>query len=110
MRRNNKQKLAISLFILALLSIGLVYAALTSNLTINGGTKLAGNTWDIHFANLNVTNGSVEATTPAAINPTDNKKISYAITLEKPGDFYEFTVDVVNAGSIPGNVSISSLS
>ncbi len=110
MRRTNKQKLAISLFILALLSIGIVYAYLTSNLSITGSTEIVANSWDIHFANLNVTEGSVDATTPVAINPSDNTKITYTVKLNRPKDFYEFTVDVVNAGSLPGKVSISTIS
>ncbi len=32
--------------------------------------------------------------------------INYAVTLSLPGDFYEFTVDVVNAGTIDGMVSV----
>ena len=97
------------LLLFLLLAIGIGYAYLTSNLSINGTTAISGNTWNIHFENLNVTNGSVTAMTPATIaqNQVD---ITYAISLARPKDFYEFTVDVKNDGSLPGKVSISSLS
>ena len=34
--------------------------------------------------------------------PLDN----YEVTLDKPGDFYEFNVDIVNAGSITGKLNL----
>ena len=109
MRRNNK-KLVTSLVILLILSIGIVYAYLTSNLSITGSTEIAANSWDIHFANLVVSPDSVDATTPAAIDTNDDTSITYGVKLNRPKDFYEFTVDIVNEGSLPGKVSISTLS
>ena len=106
-KKNNRTIIIISL--LLLLVIGFGYAYLNSNLSITGATAVAGNTWDIHFANVQVTTGSVTATTPATINTTDNTKVNYAITLERPGDFYDFTVDIVNAGTLPGKISLSTV-
>ena len=50
-----------------LLFISIGYAYLSATLSINGHTKLSANTWDIHFENLSVKEGSVTAVTPAAI-------------------------------------------
>ena len=108
MRKNNKNFIY-SILLLILLSVGIGYAYLTSNLSITGSTKVTGNTWDIHFANLVVNSNSVTATTPASIDPTNNTSINYAITLDKPGDFYEFNVDIVNAGSIPGKINLVTI-
>ena len=108
MKKNNKN-LIYSILLLILLSIGIGYAYLTSNLSITGSTKVTGNTWDIHFANLVVNENSVTATTPASIDPTNNTSINYAITLDKPGDFYEFTVDIVNNGSIPSKINLVTI-
>ena len=105
MKRNNN-KTIIFLVLLVLLVIGVGYAYLTSNLSITGATSVAGNTWDIHFTNLVVQDGSVTATTPAAIDSNDNTKVNYSVRLEKPGDFYEFSVDVKNFGTLPGKVSL----
>ncbi len=107
--KKNKKNLINSLFVLFLLSIGLVYAYLTSNLSITGSTEIAANSWDIHFANLIVNPNSVVATTPAEIDPEDTKAINYAVILNRPGDFYEFTVDIVNAGSLPGKIDLVTI-
>ena len=84
-KRKDNQVVKI-LFLLLLLAVGIGYAYLTSNLSITGATNVAGNTWDIHFANVQIATGSVTATTPATINPSDNTKINYAVLLNKPGD------------------------
>ena len=105
---NRKREIMyISLFFMVIfISIG--YAYLSRTLSITGSTEIAANSWDIHFANLSITEGSVEATTPAAIQ-SNTTSINYSVLLDLPGDFYEFSVDVVNAGTIPGKVSISNI-
>ena len=99
-----------TLLLLFVLVIGIGYAYLTSNLSITGATAVAGNTWDIHFENVQISPGSVEASTPATINLSDNTKIDYAVLLNRPGKYYEFTVDMVNSGSLPGKVSLVDFS
>ena len=86
-------------------SIGLGYAAISTTLSIDGTAEFKDARWDIHFANLNVTSGSVTATTAASI--TNTTTVSFAARLENPGDFYEFTVDVVNGGNM--NAMIESV-
>ena len=101
MKKYKKKKASIVLLLL-LFGISLGYAILSNNLNISGSTSLSSNTWNIHWSNLNVTNGSVagtQVTTPATIK-TGNMEVEYSITLSTPGDFYEFTVDAVNEGSI----------
>ena len=104
--REQKRKNILVLLLVLLCSLGLGYALLRTNLTINGTSKIKGNTWDIHFENLNVTDGSVELSTDdvAAAIGSNTTEVSYTVTLNQPGDFYEFTVDAVNAGSIDGMV------
>ena len=106
-RKDNKTIMII--FLLLVLVVGIGYAYLTSNLSITGAASVSSNTWDIHFANIQVTTGSVTATTPATIDSNDNTKVNYAMTLSKPGDFYEFTVDIVNAGTLPGKISLVTI-
>ena len=48
------------------------------------------------------------ATTPAAIQ-SNSTSINYSVLLSLPGDYYEFSVDVVNAGTIPGKVSLAGV-
>ena len=105
MKRNKKRDyLSILLLLVVGLSIG--YALLQTTLTINGTSKIKGNTWDIHFANLSVTEGSVTIGTGdvAAAIQSSTTDITYTVTLNEPGDFYEFTVDAVNAGTIDGMI------
>ena len=97
-----KKKTKISILILLLLVITIGYAALQSTLNINGTSIINNSTWDIHWNNVSVTSGSVTGTnvTTAAHILTGNTEVEYSITLGTPGDFYEFTVDAVNSGSI----------
>ena len=56
---------------------------------------------------ISVTSGSVEATTIPSLNST-NTAINFTVKLTNPGDFYEFTVKEVNAGTIDGMISTIS--
>ena len=100
LKHGKKQKLVLLLFLLLMISLG--YAALTSNLNIVGTSNINNASWDVHWNNVVVTNGSVTGTnvTTAAHILTGNTEVEYSITLGTPGDYYEFTVDAVNAGSI----------
>ena len=105
---NQKNKKITTYFVLfSLLLIGIIYAILQANLQINGTAKIGANTWDIHFDNIVVNENSVALSTGdsgAVIDPENNCKIDFEVTLSTPGDFYEFTVDVVNAGTIDGMI------
>ena len=101
------QKITTGFVIVSLLLIGVIYAILQANLQINGIAKIKSNSWDIHFDNVQINGNSVSLTqddSAAAIDPNDTSKVDFSITLGVPGDFYEFTVDVVNAGSIDGMI------
>ena len=93
------------LFII-LLSISLGYALLTTNLNIVGTTIVKDNKWDIYFDNVQVSSGSVTASTSAI--DTNKTTVSYSVNLNLPGDYFEFTVDAVNAGTIDGMISAIS--
>lgn len=98
MKKKSGKKVVLSLLALLLLTITVGYAALSTTLNINGTSKINNATWDVHFANLKVTSGSVSATKAATIDSAT--EIDYNVELIKPGDFYEFTVDVTNTGTI----------
>ena len=86
-----------------MLLIGIGYAILQANLQINGTTKISSNTWNVHFQNIQVDAGSVSIGTgdsSAAIDTENNCKVDFSVTLNVPGDYYEFTVDVINEGNI----------
>ena len=106
MRRNKKQ-ITTYFILFSLLLIGVVYAILQANLQINGTAKIQANTWDVHFDNIQINANSVAIGTgdsAATIDPENNCKVDFEVTLSIPGDFYEFTIDVVNAGTIDGMI------
>ena len=97
MRKKNKKVYIIFVFI-CLFCISIGYAAMNRTLNITGNTEVKQNTWDIYFDNVNVNSRSVEANDPTIDNSKLN--VSFSFNLDLPGDFYEFTVDVINNGSI----------
>ena len=96
-RRKNKS-LYIVLIMVVLIGVSIGYAALNTTLNINGRSNISKNTWDVYFDNIVVKNGSVEAIKIPTIS--DKTNINFEVNLNLPGDFYEFTFDVVNNGSI----------
>ena len=90
----------IFIFIITILVMGIGYAYLKSDLNINGITNISNASWNVYWDSVNVTEGSVtDVTTPATIN-TGKTEVSFNVNFTKPGDFYEFTVDAVNDGTI----------
>lgn len=111
MRRKQKNKrLIVALALILLVTISIGYAALSTTLTINGTANIAATSWNVHFESVNVTSGSVtgaNVTTAPAVptGSTTTTQLSYNVTLNQPGDFYEFTVDVVNGGTINAKIA-----
>ena len=106
LQKNNV--LIVILFAIAVfMSVG--FAVLSTTLNINGQAKVKASSWDIHFENINITNGSVDATKEAIIANESLTFVEYEVELSKPGDFYEFTVDAVNDGTIDALVNLVTL-
>lgn len=61
-------------------------------------------TWDVHFENVSVNKKSVQAIIPAKLN-AKKTSVNFEVYLEKPGDFYEFSVDIVNSGKMDAKVT-----
>ena len=99
-----KRNFYIALILLLLLILSIGYGVLSTNLNISGTAQMNSSSWDIHFDNLIANENSIEASTPASINDTKTT-INFTVDLEKPGDFYEFNVDIVNAGTIDAMIS-----
>ena len=95
------------LFILLILFISIGFAYLSTNLNINGILNAKGNTWNIYFDNIQVSSESVELS-QGDIYPTisnDKTTVNFSVTLPLPGDYYEFTVDTVNGGTLDAIVN-----
>ncbi len=105
MKKNQKKKkkvLSVLVLVLLVLGITIGYAILSQQLVISGTSTISNASWDVHFENVAITEGSVTATTAPVAAATDKKTtLTYAIgNLTLPGQFYEFTVDVKNGGSV----------
>ena len=104
-----RRDIMILLILIFIVSITIGYALLSSNLNLTGTSTINNPTWDVHWNNVVVKDGSVEGTkvtTAASItNPTT---VEFAVKLDEPGEYYEFTVDAVNAGSIDAMISTVS--
>lgn len=100
MRKRNM----IFMLILALMFISVGYAFIYSDLKIEGLTTVTKQTWNVYFDNLVVTEGSVNPKTAATLSGEYPTTVNYSVSLENPGDFYEFTVDVVNDGTMDAMV------
>ena len=108
MRNKRKSRLFLLLSFI-LLSITIGFAAIATKLKVNGTTNIGKNTWNIYWDNVANQRG-VTTATPVISNDSlhgINTAVTWTVTLDKPGDFYEFTVDAVNAGTI--DASIGSL-
>ena len=107
MRRRNfarrKKQSVVSIILDLILILGIGYAVIQSNLNINGTANMGNPRWNIHWENVQVKEGSVSASTPT-INSAQTT-VTYSVVLNIPGDYYEFTVDAVNSGTIDGMIA-----
>ena len=103
MRSNvNKKKTPYLLVLLILLFMGAGFAYLSQALVINGTTGINKTTWDVHFENIVVKEGSIENPLPNI--GEDKLSISLSLTLSSPREFYEYYVDVVNDGTLDAKI------
>ena len=89
-----------------LCGLGIGYSFLTTTLSINGTADVDANTWNIYWDNVQVKTGSVSGTqvTTAPTIDTNKTTVSFQVNLKQPGEYYEFTVDAKNDGSIDAMV------
>ena len=59
--------------------------------------------WIIEFDNVKELNGSVRAVSPATID-SSKLNIDFSIVLKEPGEYYAFTADVVNRGTVDAEI------
>lgn len=100
MKKNKNQKVFIFLVLLLAISIG--YALIATTLKINGSSNVKSARWNVYWDNLQVKEGSSPIHGNSATRIVDYYKtiVEYDIELSEPGDFYEFSVDAVNDGSL----------
>ncbi len=107
MRIWTRKKNSLLLLSLLLLGVTIGYAALSTTLKVTGTTNIGKNTWSIYWDNVANQSG-VTTTTPVISNDATNGPntvVTWTVTLDQPGDFYEFTVDAVNAGTLDAMIT-----
>lgn len=103
-KKKNSSFVVIALLLIVTISIG--YAALSTTLNINGTSTIKTQNWDVHFANVKATTNTGATVTKApTITEGKTTEVTYNVALNKPGSVYEFTVDVVNGGTIDAKTS-----
>ncbi|MBR6136863.1 MAG: hypothetical protein IKQ06_01760 [Bacilli bacterium] len=107
MEQKSKTYIRPIVIVMIFVFITIGYAYLTSALNINGATLLKKPTWDVHFENVQVKDGSVTGEQVIDEPEIDSEQttVSFHVNLKKPGDYYEFTVDAVNAGTIDAMIN-----
>ena len=103
--KSNKKYLII-LLVVFLLALAVGYAAFTDTLTISG-TANANGTFDVEFQNA-VVDSTVgcNATETTATIAADKDTLNVVVKdLAYPGAGAQFTVDIVNVGTIPAKVT-----
>lgn len=101
MRRFKKMN-KVKILLLVLLVVAVGYAAISTTLKINGTTAISKQTWNIYWDNPIVTSGSVTEDVPMI--GESKTTAMWDVELGMPGEFYEFTIDAVNAGTLDARV------
>ena len=99
-RRKNTTFVLFLVVLLVLITIG--YASLATVLNINGNTTVGKLEWNIHFQNVQEVDRNCNIVESAHIVDAEQTLVEYTIKLEDLKDRYEFTVDVVNTGTLDG--------
>lgn len=97
-KSNSKRKMTIFIVVLCVLLLGVGFAYLSQALKISNTATISTNSWSVHLENVEVKDGSVSAPMPIIRN--DSVSMTASVTLNKPLDFYEYYVDVVNDGTL----------
>lgn len=97
--KKQKQTQLIAIFVLALavLSMGIGFAAYTQQLNIGGTVAVEKNKWSIHFDEKSYK--TVDGSQTVTANTITGTNVQFNSTLKKPGDFCAFTIKAVNDGT-----------
>ena len=102
-RRSSIKSLVLIMLVVAIVGMSVVYALLSTTLTITGNTSVSAASWDIHFANLNANNsGNATYTMPTLSNTSIS---DFEVVLTAPHDYVVFNFDIVNNGTIDAKVT-----
>ena len=101
-----------AMLVLAIVVVfGIVYAAFTQELNINGSAKVEKSNWRIVFTDVG--NKSLQGTAKELVAPTVSTDATvitgYSVSLTSPGDKVSYDVVVKNEGTYPAKISSVTL-
>ncbi len=105
MENNAFRPIYFIVFIVMLIVLTMAYASLAVNLGIkvNGAKKVEALNWNIQFENIQKDEDSVTAIKEEEIDESKTG-IEYEIALNTLGDFYSFSVDIANTGTMDAKI------
>lgn len=103
-RKNKKVRISIILFIL-MFCMGIGYAALHTDIRGTGTALLKSRSFNVYYSNVQTIAGSVTPTTAPTTSGQSTTGLSWEVDLNTPGQFYEFTADVTNAGTVDAMIA-----
>jgi len=95
---------ALSALFMAIIGMSVAFAAMSTQLQIDGSAEFRSPGWDVRFVvgSLNVTTSTYASTTTPTL--TANNLGPFQAVLTRPGDSVTFTFDVTNAGGINARI------
>ncbi len=105
MKKSNFKYKRIGIMALVL-CMGVGFAYLTSSLTITGRGHVKKTTWNVYFDNVNILKGQDLATLEPTTTGRSTTTLNYSVNFNIPGDTFQFTVDVVNTGTIDAMINL----
>ena len=95
----NFSSLTIVLLVIVVLVMSIGYAGFSRTLQINGNASVGVTAWKVEFLdNTYATTNNSTVVVSGQDLVISETSMSYDVTLEKPGDVYEFEIDVKNSG------------
>lgn len=103
MKKERKEKRIILFLLIGVVLMTVGFATYSGWLNIDGTVNVKSSKWSIGYVldSYKETTGSVAATSKSVTADT----YTFATTLSKPGEFYEATVNVENAGTFDAKVT-----
>ena len=111
MTERNKNIL-LAVLVVGVVSMTIAFAALSSNLNINGSASVQNisESWNIHFAHISNTANEVKtygyASADSSITVENTTVTVPEVTLKAPGDKVEYIFKVVNEGDVTGYINV----
>ena len=99
----NKKRVNIFLLLILLLGVSIGFAILSRQLNIFGTSNIFASKWNIHWDNIANENGMIPKTAEYIKDPAKTI-VEFEMNFTDPGDYYEFTVDAVNEGTMDASL------